>query len=605
MCRYASGGSYGRCCTDVGQPFQPADVDLGGDDRMKDLNPLDRYLVPLRRWWPVLVGALALGLLVAWITLPEPPQEPTEEELADPTVTYRATHILLRNSESPAANNFDLVMLLARQGDLTNRVVERMDGEVATDDVDAVSLEPDNNIGTLSITAVQPTPDLASELASTYADELNDLLLERDETSIEEAIESTNRRLVDLRERIDELEAEVEALPEGDVDRRLTEAELDRLIDQYAALQQELRRLTDQQTSAIVPFETLQEPSPVSTAAPEGPTTLEAPEGRGARFALGGILALLLGVGAVFTIDHLDTRVRTRRDAEDAFGLPVIAEFPRRSTKERSGHPLPVRSEPDGATAEAFRSLRLAVLVSPTWHLSGQVPTGSDAVGSVAAVTEHEAPRSLLVTSPLTGDGKSTLVANLAASFAGSDQRVLVIDCDFRRPAVGEMLGVKPGEGLRNLEDPYERPLKDLVVATSLNDIELVRSGEPGVAPPWFVNHSRAIVEQAVDLADVVVFDTGPVLLTNEALALIPAVDTTLLVARARKVSFGQARDTIERLTRVSADVAGIALIGGEGSRRYGYYEPTKERANSPSSVGTYQRAPVYGAKVADRAAKR
>ena len=605
MCRYASEGSYGRCDTDVGQPFQPADVDLGGDDRMKDLNPLDRYLVPVRRWWPVLVGALALGLFVAWITLPEPPHEPTPEELADPTVTYRATHILLRNSDSPAANNFDLVMLLARQGDLTNRVVERMDGEVSPGDVDAVSLEPDNNIGTLSITAVQPTPDLASELASTYADELNDLLLERDETSREEAIASANRRLVELRERIDELEAEVETLPEDSVDRRLLEAELEGLIEQYASLQQELRRLTDLQTSAIVPFETLQEPSPVSTAAPEGGSAFEPSENRDLWFVVGAVLALGLGIAVVFAIDHFDTRVRTRRDAEDAFGLPVIAEFPRRSAKERSAHPLPVSSEPDGATAEGFRSLRLAVLVSPTWHLSGQVPVGSNAVGSVAAVAEHDLPQSLVVTSPLTGDGKSTLVANLAASFAGSDQRVLVIDCDFRRPAVGEMFGVKPGEGLRDLGDPYEQPLKDLVVATSLNGIELVRSGEPGIAPPWFVNHSRAIVEQAVDLADVVLFDTGPVLLTNEALTLIPAVDTTLLVARARKVSLAQARDTVERLTRVSADVAGVALIAGEGSRRYAYYEPTKERDSGPASASGPPHTAVFGPKVADRADKR
>jgi non-specific protein-tyrosine kinase len=199
-------------------------------------------------------------------------------------------------------------------------------------------------------------------------------------------------------------------------------------------------------------------------------------------------------------------------------------------------------------------------------------------------------------------------VANLAASFAGSDQRVLVIDCDFRRPAVSQMLGVKPGEGLRDLEYAYERPLKDLVVATSFTDIKLVRSGvEAGTAPTWFVNHSRTIVEQAVDLADVVVFDTGPVLLTNEALALIPAVDTTLLVARAGKVSFGQARDAIERLTRVSADVAGIALVGGEGSRRYGYYEPTKERPSDTGSARTPSRSPDRdaGDKVEERTAKR
>lgn len=578
----------------------PTNTDLGGDDRMKDTNPLERYLVPVRRWWVVLAGALVLGVIGVWLTLPEPPGEPTEEELADPEITFRATHVLLQNIDSPAATNFELVTLLARQGDLTNRVVERMDGRVTTGDVDAVELEPNANIGTLSITVVQPRPDLAGELATVFAEELNDLLQDRDVEAREASIEAGTRRLANLSDRIEDLEEEIAGLPEGNLDRRLLEAELDVLIDQYAAQQQELRRLTDQQAVPIQPFETLQEPSPVSTAALQGPATLEIPEDRAARFALGGVLAIFLGLGVVFLIDYVDTRIRTRREAEDAFGLPVIAELPRRSSKQRSLHPIPVRTEPDGVTSEAIRSLRLSILVAPTWHLSGEVPAGNDAVGSVAAVTEHEAPRSLVVTSPLTGDGKTTLVTNLAASFSSADQRVLVVDCDFRRPAIADLLGVKAGKGLRDLEDPYEQPLKDLVVATSLRGVELVRAaGEPGIAPAWFISHSASIVEQAVELADVVIFDSGPLLLTNEALALIPSVETTLLVARAGKITFSQARDAVERLTRVSANVAGVALVGAEGNRRYGYYEPApKAEYGAGRSVdGAKPDSPIRPAK--------
>ncbi len=573
--------------TGVGQrSFAPAHIDLGGDERMKDNNPLDRYLTPLRRWWPVPVAALALGLLVAWITLPESPDEPTPEELADPTITYRATHVLIRNPEYPVGVNFDLVELLARQGDLTNRVVARMDGQVTAGEVDAVTLERNDNIGTLGVTAVQPTPDLASDLATTFARELNDLIFDRDEEQRDDRVASIQDRLVTLDERITELEPQLNALPEDSFDRRRLEAELDNLFDQYTSQQQELRRLIDQQVSPVQPFDTLSEPSPVPTAAPVEGTVAEVTRDPAVWFALGGSLALLLGIGMVLVIDHLDTRIRSRRDAEDAFGLPVLAEMPRRSAKQRNREPLPVRSEPDGATAESVRALRLAVLVSPTWHLSGQVPTGSDAVGSVAPVTDHEPPRSLLITSPLTGDGKTTLVANLAASFAGADQRVLVVDCDFRRPAVGEMLGISSGEGLRSITDPYEQPVKDLVVSTRLSGIQLVRAGEPGIAPPWFVGHSRTIVEQAEELADVVLFDTGPLLLTNEALALIPAIDVTLLVARTGKVSFSQARDAVEKLTRVGADVSGIALVGADGGRRYGYYETAGKQSPTRSIFG-------------------
>ena len=542
---------------------------------MTESNPLARYLVPLRRWWWVVAAAAALGVLVAWVTLPEPPREPTPEELADPTITYRATYILVRNPESTAAANFDLVQLLARQGDLANRVVERMDGQVTPGEVEAVGLEPDPNTGTLSITAVQSTPDLATELSTTFAAELNELLQERDQRATEEALERANERLATLAERIDTLEEEISELQEGSLDWRLLDAELDGLIDQYTSQQSEARRLAEQLATTSQPFDTLQEPSPVSTAVPEGEATLEVPTDSRARFALATVLALLLGIGVVFGIDYLDTKVRTRHEVEVAFGLPVIAELPRRSTKARAQHPLPVRSEPDGPTAEAVRSLRLAMIVAPTWQLSGKTPTSSDAVGSVAPVSEHAPPRSVVVTSPLTGDGKTTLVANLAASFADAGQSVLVVDCDFRRPAVGGLLGVKPGKGLRELADPYEEPLKDLVVATSLSGIQMVRSGQPGIAPAWFVGHSASVIEQAVDLADVVLFDTGPLLLTNEALALIPEAETTLVVARSGRVNRDQARDAVERLTRVGANVSGVALVG-TGAHGYGYYETAK-----------------------------
>jgi capsular exopolysaccharide synthesis family protein len=543
---------------------------------MNDSHPLERYLVPLRRWWPLLAGGLLLGLVLAWLTLPEPPPEPTAGQAADPTINYRATHILLRNPDSPSAANLDLVQLLARQGDLTNRVVERMDERVTPMDVDAVILEAAPDIGTLSVMAVQPTPELAAELTSTYAMELNALLQERDERSLRQSLNRATERLAGAEERVQAMEQEIAGLPEDDLDRRLLEAELDILINEYAAYQAEVRALTSQQVDRGQPFETVQEASPVTTVADVGEATLEFPDDSRARFALWAFIGLLVGIGAVFVVNYLDTRVRTRQDAEDAFGLPVIAEVPRRPAKLRAVDPVAVRGEPDGVTAESIRSLRLAVSLAPTWRLSERAPAGHDAVGSVAPIADHGPPSSLLVTSPLTGDGKTTLVANLAASFAEAGQRVLVVDCDFRRPAVAALLGANPAEGLRDLKDPYEQPLKDLIVPTVFDDVELVGAGSPGIAPPWFLGHAQTIVEQATDIADVVLLDTGPLLLTNEASALTPFVDTLLLVARSGRFNRAQARDSVQRLTRVGANVGGVVLIGSDPSKRYGYYEPDR-----------------------------
>jgi capsular exopolysaccharide synthesis family protein len=539
---------------------------------MNEASPLQRYAVPIRRWWWVVVGAVVLGMVVAWVTTPSAAVEPTAEEIADPSTTFRATHILMRNETATDIPNFDLVLLLARQGDLTGRVLERMEGRVETADIDEVVLEADPEIGTISVTATQPTPTLASDLATTYAQEIMRVVDERAQRAIEERIERTIQRRESLDERIRDLEGEVAALPEDDVDRRLVEAEVNDLVNEFATAQTEERVLREERAALEPQFETLQEPAPVSTdSLSDG--LLSLPSSPLPRLAMAGFLGLLVGTLIVLGIDYLDTRVRTRRDAEDAFGLPVITQLPHRGRRDRGPDPLPVVSDPSGPTAEAFRALRLSIQLAPTWRLSGRAPTRNGAAGTVMPDEEGRDPRSIVVTSSLTGEGKSTLVANLAASYAEGDQTVLVIDCDFRRPAVGGLLGVGPGPGLRDLGPGQSASLSELVVPTSVERVSLVRAGSAGIPPSWFLAMSEAVVEQSLKLADIVLFDTGPLELTTEASTLIPSIDTVLLVARANRLSRGEAWETVERLSRLSARVAGVVLVGAETTRRYGYYQ--------------------------------
>jgi capsular exopolysaccharide synthesis family protein len=539
---------------------------------MNEVNPLARYIVPLRRWWFVVAGAVVLALGVTFFTLPDTPDEPTEDQLADPDLTFRASYLLIRNEASPEPINFDLVELLARQGDLTNRVLERMDGQIATRDVDEVDLVTDPELGTISITAIQPTPALAGGLASTYAEELQAIIDGRAADSLQQSLERIEARLQDLGPDIAELENEVAAMPPGDLDRRLAEAELEVLIEEFAINQSEARTLQQRLTSLEPQFETLQEPEPVSTELDDALIAL--PRAAVPRLAIGGLLGLLAGGLLAILIARVDTRVRTREDAEGAFGLPVIAEVPLRSAEHRDEHPVPVATEPDGGVAEVFRSLRLSIMLAPVWRLSGGAPSSNGSVGTVAPLTGSD-PSTLVVTSPGTGDGKSTTVANLAASFAESGSSVLVVDCDFRRPAVGELLGVQGGPGLRDLGGVDAATLQELVVATEIAGISMVRSGSAGIAPAWFLSSAQKLVTGADELADVVIFDTGPLGLTNEATALIPAVDATVLVDRAGRVSVEQARRTVQELTRVGAKMAGVVLVGANSSRGYGYYAAT------------------------------
>jgi Mrp family chromosome partitioning ATPase len=557
-------------------------------------SPLAAYLVPLRRWWWVVAGLMTVAVAVTWLTLPDRGAL-TQEELAAQGANFRATHLLIRNSAAPTPMTFELVQLLAVQGDLTNRIANRMGEGVTPADVEAVELVTDPLTETISITAVRPSPDQAAELATTYADELVAFLSERTRATAENDRQRLSQRLEEVAATVENLEAEIAGLPEFDVDRRLREADLTSLLAEYAELRTQERALADQDDGQDEGFVTLEAPSPVPVQDESDLLTL--PNRPALRLGLVAVIAGLFGVVVVVVIDRLDTRIRTRRQTEEAFGLPVLAELPRRSRRHTQRHPLPAYHDPGGATAEILRALRLSISLAPTWHLTSLSRNGSHAVGAKTPVKLEHEPRSIVITSTLTGDGKSTLVANLAVSIAEGGRRVLVVDCDFRRPAVGKLLEVDPGLGLRELAQLEERPLLDLAAPSVAPNVAMVRSGSRGVTPPWFMREAKGLVERCLRVADVVIFDTGPITLTNEASALLPHVDTALMVVRSGRVATDQARDVVEQLTQVDARVSGVVLVGSSGRRRYGYgyhraageanadVEPAEAAASDESSV--------------------
>lgn len=549
---------------------------------MTEDHPLARYLVPLRRRWPILVGTLAVALIGVWVTLPEQPDPDAFEEI-DPEVSYSATHLLLRERTTSDTANFDLLVLLARQGDLHDIVEEELGDAVEPGSVDAVGLEPNSDLGTLGISAVQPTPERATLVVNTYAQELVRYFDDRAEVSGGERIGQLEVRVESLEEQVRALEAELEGVPEASAEARLIESELNALVQQFGALQSELQSLRSQAAEVQPTFRTIQEPSPSPVAGPGAPR-FEVPATPWARFGLGVGAALLLGLGLIFALDWMDTRIRTRNDAQEAFGLPVLAEVERRKKRAQRADPLPSVSDPSSSIAEAFRSLRLSLTLAPKWALDHNAPVGSGAVGSAVPSGEQQQPRTILVTSARDGEGKSTVVANLAISFAETGQSVLVVDCDFRRSTVADLLDAPVGPGLRELgngqyedlaslaEARDDDDMASLVLATHHDNVAVIRTGAPGIAPAWFPARSPEIVARAAELADVVIFDTGPLLATNEAAAMIPKVDTVLATTMAGRISRTQGTRATELLTQLRATVAGVVLMGSESAGRDGYY---------------------------------
>jgi capsular exopolysaccharide synthesis family protein len=290
-------------------------------------------------------------------------------------------------------------------------------------------------------------------------------------------------------------------------------------------------------------------------------------------------------MGAVLIAERVDPRVHTRENVELAFDLPVVAEVPRE--RGRGHHTITSVLEPLSASAEAHRSVRATVLLTPVSQLGRRRGRNKETVGEHAAE-----PQVLLVTSPAPGDGKTTTVANLAAVFAEMGRSVLLLGCDFRRPELHKYFGSPTHPGTSDVLTGT-CTLADVVVPTNLEGVSIAPTGSGLRKLGDLAAAGVSLVESARELADVVIIDTAPMLATNDAAELVHAVDAVVLVARSGRTTTQSARRVRALLDRLSAPVVGVVLIGApETESSYSAYSPYTVRSK-PSRRRPMPRPPA------------
>jgi hypothetical protein len=368
------------------------------------------FLRVLRRRWVVVVAAVLAGLVAGWVTAPGD----TGPE------GFRAVHTMIVNP-SGGGINLEQAALLATTGAVPQRVGERL-GLTGSVVAARVSAEADTTIASLIIAARSDDRALAQDLADLTAEELVVELSGSRVQQYEAELERLESQAAISRTRV----AEIQAIP-GASDG----------TDTAAALELQAARSELSSTlSALQAFRVQGAPQPplqtveLATARPVSADGVQAPDskpgpGRDARW-----LGLLLGLGAAFGLDRLDTRIHSKRTAEAAFGHPVVAEIP--PLPRGAHHELLTQTRPAAPFVEAYRALRTVVAI-------GAIGDGPEGEG---------ADRVVLVTSPMAGEGKTTTVAHLAATLGEVDRSVLVISADFRRPRLHTYFGQDQGARL-------------------------------------------------------------------------------------------------------------------------------------------------------------
>ena len=301
------------------------------------------YAEIVRRWWWLIAGLVIAALGIVYVTTPA--------RFVD---HYEATHVLLvedtGDSSRSAAANPEIVALWAKETEVLERAAAAIGPAVNPERLGRdIEVRTNRNVGTVSITATDLDPRRAALKANTVAEETVAFLSERETARQLEVEAELDTQEQSLRERISALDAVIANNP-PDVDTQT--AERDALIRQLGSVLE----AQDAEASTVV-YTTIDE-ADRGTKQERLPGT----RSRAERMALAAAVALVLGFGLALTLDRSDTRVRTRRSAEEHFGLPVIAEvvkFPFWSRWRK----LVVVRQPDTAVAESYRTLRSALML--------------------------------------------------------------------------------------------------------------------------------------------------------------------------------------------------------------------------------------------------
>lgn len=453
-------------------------------------------------------------------------------------------------SADPADRQTQTQQQLARVPNVAGRAIRRLRLAMTSKQfLASTSVSPGTNADTLNFHATNHDPKLASQMAAAYAHAYVAYRLQVETAPIEAARAGLDERL-----------------------RSATKGSA--LYNGLAEKEQTLQELEALKTSD-------------ATVVQSGTAAVQTAPKTTRNIALGIILGLFLGIGLAFLRESLDTRVRSAEAIADQLGLPLLARLPEPPKKLREINHLAMVDDPTGIQAEAFRMFRTNVEFAAL---------GKDI-------------QTIMVTSAVEREGKSTTMANLAVALARSGQRVALVDLDLRRPFVDKFFDLSGRAGITNIAVGHltvEEALVPLGIplvsdpvgsvasaVTASGQIKILTNsngnGRPskegvgslsvlptGPIPPdpgEFVGTAQlaSILARLRELVDIVLIDAPPLFHVGDGLTLSAKVDAVIVVTRMEIVRRPMLSELKRLLDTMPASKLGFVVAGAESEESHGY----------------------------------
>lgn len=265
------------------------------------------------------------------------------------------------------------------------------------------------------------------------------------------------------------------------------------------------------------------------------------------------LLAIMIGlsggVGMAFFLEYLDNTFKGPEDMEEKLALPLLGIVPRIKKADAQDGPVEslVLTNQKSAVAESYKALRTSVLLA-----------SGDPV------------KSLVVTSSVEGEGKTTTAINLAISFAQLEKKVLLVDADLRKPRVHTILGLDNSIGFSSYLS--RQTVHENIRETMMPNLSFLSAGPLPPNPSELLSSKRMkdFLEIVTNSFDIVVFDSAPLITVTDTLILSTQADGTLLVVKSGSTTFDIAKRGLKLLKDASIKVLG-GVLNSMDTEKEGY----------------------------------
>ena len=457
------------------------------------------------------------------------------------------------SSNNPDPNQFQTAQQLAAayvglafDRPVLDRVMKRVNLQMSPSDFSKmVQVSTVRDLPFIEVVGRSGDPKLAADIANAMAQELVGLspaltgaqgdrvdFVDADMKALETQIASTRAEIDQLGAKSNKTDAE--------------QAQLDTLINRLVTLQSTYSQLL-QFTSGTQANRISVVQDAIAPDAPASPRPLF-------NTAIAAVLALLLPLAAAFLWERFDDRIKSPEDVEESLGLAVIgliAQMPGEKGR-KSFYRLATLLYPRSPAAEAFRTVRTNVEFA-----------GLD-----------RGLRIVVVTSSLSGEGKTVVAGNLAVAFAQAGRRVILVDADLRRPGVASIFGLAENPGLTDLVRSDAIGIDTVAQETEVPNLRIITAGTIPANPAELLGSRRmeAIGQRLIEAADIVIYDTPPITAVTDAALTAAKADATIMVVQSHRASKRVVTQGIEALTKVNARIVGAVLNNVPGHVAVPYY---------------------------------